>query len=88
MTVLATAEAGGKEFWRAVQSIVLFFYANNNLLASMRPKWLQVKFDFLTELYKWIGLQIKVVMRLGMVCCPFCGVGLHFEDAYVRHVTG
>ena len=47
-----------------------FFYADNGMVASIDPGWLQSDFDTLRGIFDWVGLQTNVCKTVGMVCIP------------------
>ena len=65
-----------------------FFYANDGMVASTDPGWLQSEFDRLTGLFEWVGLWTNVRKTVGMVCWPFHAAGVRADDAYTRRMTG
>ena len=44
-----------------------FFYADNRMVASANPGWLQTAFDTLTGIFNRVGLWIKVRKTVVMV---------------------
>ena len=45
-----------------------FFNADDGVVASTDPGWLQSEFDLLTGLFDRIGLQTNIRKTVGMVC--------------------
>ena len=64
------------------------FYADDGMVASSGPRWLQGAFNTLVGLFVRVLLQTNVGKTVGMVCCPFQAVGNLSEAAYGRRVTG
>ena len=46
------------------------FYADDGMVASSDPRWLQWAFDSLVSLFEWVGLQTNVRKTVRMVCRP------------------
>ena len=70
ITVVVSKEAGPDGFGSVVQMMKTFSYADNGLLASTRPKWLQRVFNVLMELFDQVGMQENVRKMVGMVFQP------------------
>ena len=65
------------------------FYAENGMVVSSNPAWLQGAFNALVAIFNSVGLLTNVVMMVSMVCHPCCaGAGNRTEEAYSRRVTG
>ena len=47
-----------------------FFYADDGVVASTDPGWLQLAFDLLTGIFDWVGLWTNVCKTVGMMCRP------------------
>ena len=45
-----------------------FFYADNGMVASLDPAWLQGAFNALVGLFDRVGLQKNFGKTVGMVC--------------------
>ena len=60
-------EAGPNGFGWAVWNLVVLFYADNGILASMRYKRLQWEFDTLTEIFDRVVLQKKSQKTVGVI---------------------
>ena len=65
-----------------------FLYADNSMVDSTNPGWIQTAFYNLTELFYWVGLNNNVQKTVGMVCHPFQAVGVRAYEAYTRRTTG
>ena len=46
------------------------FYADNRMVASTKPVWLQTTFDMLTGIFEQVMLNTNVQKTVGMVCHP------------------
>ena len=60
-------EVGPNGFGQAVQWLAIFFYADDGLLASMRPTRLQAALGMLMGLFDRVGLRTKVNNMVGVV---------------------
>ena len=85
--VIAGAEERGERRKQGRHQAVLS-YADNGMVASSGPRWLQGDFNTLVGLFVRVVLQTNVGKTVGMVCCPFQAVGNLSEAAYGRRVTG
>ena len=65
-----------------------FFYADNGMVASADPQWLQAAFSTLVGLFDRVGLRTNVRKTVGMVCRPYQAAGTQSEAAYERRMTG
>ena len=63
------------------------FYANNGVVASTDPGWLQLEFDFMMGLFDRVGLHTNVRKTVGMVFRTFQAAGVRAEKAYTRRMT-
>ena len=63
--------------WRVVEVHVrlkvkaTFSYADNRMVASKDPVWLQSQFVMLTRIFDRVGLRTNIRKVVGMVCRPF-----------------
>ena len=64
------------------------FYADDGMVASLDPRWLQGAFITLVSLFDRVGLRTNVRKTVGMVCSPCQAAGTHSEAAYRRRMTG
>ena len=64
------------------------FYADNGMVASSDPRWLQWAFNALVSLFGRVGLQENVGKTVSMVCRPCQAAGTQSEAAYGRKMTG
>ena len=65
-----------------------FFYADDGLVASTDPVWLQLAFDFLTGLFDRVGLRTNVCKTVGMVFRPCQAAEVWAEKSYTRRMKG
>ena len=75
---------------RGVEVLIctLLLYADDILIASTNPVWMQRAFLILTGLFDRVGIQINVLNMKGMLYRPCHAVGTHLEEAYKRRMTG
>ena len=64
------------------------FYADDGMVASSDPFWLQGTFNALLGLFDRVGLGTNVGKTVGMVCHPCQAAGNLTTEAYVRRITG
>ena len=65
------------------------FYADDGMVASSDPAWLQGTFNALVGLFGRVGLQKNVGKTVSMVCHPCqVGAGNRKVEAYGRRITG
>ena len=64
------------------------FYADNDIVASSDPRWLQSAFDILVVLFDRVGLKTNVRKTVGMSLRPCQAAGNQLEVAYRRRTTG
>ena len=64
------------------------FYADNGMVASPYPHWIQGAFSTLVGLFDRVGLQTNVGKTVGMVRCPCWEAGTQLEAAYRQRMTG
>ena len=58
------------------------FYADNGMVASLDPRWLQGAFIALFSLFNRVVLQTNVGKTVNMVCCPCQAAGTQSEAVY------
>ena len=63
-----------------------FFYADDGLVASTKPVWLQVVFGTLTGLLDRVGFWTNIKNTFGILYRPFCVMGTHSKAAYGRQM--
>ena len=64
------------------------FYADDGVVASSDPRWLQWAFNSLVGLFERLGLRTNVGKTVRMVCRPCPAAGNQSEAAYGRKMTG
>ena len=65
------------------------FYANNGMVVTLDPAWLQGATNTLVAIFDRVGLLTNIGKTVSMVCHPCqSGSGNHAEEAYRRRVTG
>ena len=64
------------------------FYADDGMLASSDPQWLQWAFTQLVGLFDRVGLNMNTGKTVGMTCRPCTAAGNRSEEAYGRLMTG
>ena len=85
--VIAGAEdRGDRGKWGRHQASL--FYADDGMVASSDPRWLQGDFNTLVGLFDRLVLRTNVNKIVVMVCCPFQAAGNLSEAAYGRRVAG
>ena len=67
---------------------VALFYANDGMVASSDPVWLQGAFNALKGLFERVVLQTNVGKTVSMVCHPCQAAGNPTTSAYRRRITG
>ena len=73
---------------REVQIRSTFFYADDGLITSTHPKWIQGEFGTLTYLFDRVELQTNVGKTSRICYQPFYTVGTQLEATYKRRMTG
>ena len=87
MGAIAEAEArGGLGKYGRHQAAL--FYANDGMVASSDPGWLQGAFNTLVSLFDRLGLWTNVGETVVMVCHTCQAAGNLTTEAYRRRVTG
>jgi len=69
-----------------VQDNQAFFYADDGLIGSTDPEWLQEAFNFLTELFERVGLKTNTNKTKAMICHPG-SIATQQSTAGYRHRT-
>ena len=64
------------------------FYADDGMVASSDPHWIQGAFNTLVGLFDRVGLRTNIEKTVGMVCRPCQAAGNQLEAAYGRRITG
>ena len=87
-SVMEEAEARGETGWEGWHQATLF-YANDGMVVSSDPTWLQGAFTTLVGLIDRVGLRKNVEKTVSMFCHPCqAGAGNRIEEAYERRITG
>ena len=85
--IVEKAEARG-ETGREGRHQAALFYANDGMVVSSDPAWLQGTFTALVGLFDKVGLRKNVGKTVIMVCHPCqVGAGNRTEEAYWRRIT-
>ena len=87
MGVIADAEAQG-DLGKEGRNQAALFYADDGMVASSDPRWLQGAFNTLVSLFDRVCLRKNVGKTVGMVCHPCQAAGNLSTAAYGRRVTG
>ena len=86
---LVVGDSGGQDGWgREVIHHLAFFYADDGLVASTDPVWIQGLFNNLTGLFYRVGIQKNSRKTVGIVCRPYLAVGNQLEAAYDQQMKG
>ena len=64
------------------------FYADNEMVSSTYPGWIQLVLNVLTEIFERVGLRTNVQKTVGMVCRTYRAAGVQAYEAYTRRITG
>ena len=64
------------------------FYADDGMVASSDPRWLQWAFNALVGLFERVGLRKNVGKTVSMTCRPCPTTGNQSEVAYGRKMMG
>ena len=64
------------------------FYADDGIVDSSDPQWIQGAFNTLVGLFDRVGLRTNFGKNFGMVCHPFQTAWNLMEAAYGRRVMG
>ena len=65
-----------------------FFYADDRLVASTNPGWLQSEFYTLTGIFGRVGLQKRIRRTVGMIFQPCRESRVRADEAYTRWMMG
>ena len=84
---LAESEKRGERGSEDLQQAALFF-ADDGMVASSEPRWIQWEFDTLVSLFEWVRLWTNVGKTFSMVCRPCQASGTQLVAAYGRKMTG
>ena len=64
------------------------FYADDGMVASSDPQWLQWAFNAIVDLFERLGLRTNVGKTVSMTCRPCPAAGNQSEVVYGRKMTG
>ena len=64
------------------------FYADNGMVASSDPCWLQGAFNTLSGLFDRGVMRTNAGKTVGMFCRPYQAAGTQSEAAYGRRIMG
>ena len=65
------------------------FYADDGMVVSSDPAWIQGAFTALVAIFDRVGLMTNVGNMVSMVCHPCqAGAGNRTEEAYGRRIMG
>ena len=65
---LVSGDVGGTYGWgKEILHLTAFLYAEDGLVASTDPEWLQGALNTLTRFFEKVGLQTKVVKTVWML---------------------
>ena len=82
------AEAKGETGWE-VRHRSAVFYADDGMVVSSDPAWLQGAFNALVAIFDRVGVMTNAGKTVSMVCHPCqAGAGNRTEEAYGRRLTG
>ena len=71
-----------------IRDLVVYFYANDGLVASNQPERLQRALDILTGIFDWFGLRTNTRKTVSMACQPCHAPVRMSSKAYERRMTG
>ena len=63
------------------------FYANDEMVVSTNPGWLQTAFNMLIGIFGWVVLWKNDRKTVGMVCQPFRSVRVRADEAYKLQIV-
>ena len=64
------------------------FYADDGMVTSLEPRWLQGDFRTLVGLLDRVGINTNVRKTVGMICCPCQATGTQSDVAAGRQMMG
>ena len=85
--VIAFAEERGERKQEGMHQTALF-YADDGMVASSDPRWLQGAFNTLVSLFDRVGLRTNLGKTVGMVFRPYQAAGNQSKAAYGGRITG
>ena len=87
--LLATQEAERRgERGRERRHQAALFYADDGMIASTDPRWLQWDFTILVGLFDRVGLKTNQRKTVSMACWPCSAAGNRLEQSYMHTMTG
>ena len=87
--ILVEGDVGGQDgLEREVLHRATFLYADDGVVASTDPVWLQGSFDTLTGLFDRVGIRTNFKKMVRIICLPYRVVGTQLVAAYKRRTTG
>ena len=63
-------------------------YAEDGMISSSNPRWIQLAFNSLVSLFERVGLRTNVGKTVSMVCRPCQAAGTQSIATYGRKITG
>ena len=72
----------------SIRELAAYFYAEDGLVASIKPERLQREFDILTGLFDQVGLSMNTRKTVIMECQPYHAPGQMYLEEYKRRTTG
>ena len=88
VTVMVEGEEERGESGQEGGHQAVIFYADDGMVASSDPRWLQSAFNTLVGLFDSVGLLTNVGKTVVMVSHPCQAAGNHSEAAYRLRITG
>ena len=76
------------ETGREVRHQAALLYADDGMVASSDPAWIQGTFNALVGLFDRVGLQTNFGKTVSVVCHPCQAAGNITQAAYGRRLTG
>ena len=77
-----------EERGREGQHQAALFYADDGMLASSDPQWLQWDFTQLVGIFDRVGLKTNCIKTFSITCGPCSTPGNRSEKTYGRLMTG
>ena len=86
LTVDDGSETNGRGV--SVRELLVLFYADDGLIASRNPEWLEWALNELSRLFESVGLKTNLEKTKAMNCFPACIAGPISDQAYSRRLRG
>ena len=64
------------------------FYAEDGLIYSTQPEWIQGVFRNLMGMFDQMGLRTNMGKTVGIICQTCCTVRTHLDVVYKNTITG